>query len=431
MIRSSSHSTNTLNTGKFLVVDRFVSEYRKSATKIVDYIWGNGYEWKDNKGNGYEFNVGKNLLNTPSMLTSDIISRAEAGGVLTGRALKCCLTQVAGMVGAACEKQRKRLYILGQGKGSSRKNRKQLVKKIKQNIPQKPDCSRIQPELNSICMDIQEVEGEFQYFIRLKSIFKDKTETNIPVKMHKRALKWKNIPEAKLCNSILLGEKSINLRWEVPDVPLKSEGRTVGADQGMKDVLTCSDGQTTPKIDKHGHTLEKIMDRMCRKRSDSKAMERAQEQRENFINWSINQLSFEGINKINLEKIWNIGYRKTRSAKMSHWTNTLIRDKVEAKAQEHGVRVQEQSSIYRSQRCSGCGMVRKANRKGKVYECRGCGLEIDSDFNASLNHEISLPEIPWTLRERNLNRGTGFYWKPHGLFDCEGRSLQSLPPVED
>ena len=76
-------------------------------------------------------------------------------------------------------------------------------------------------------------------------------------------------------------------------------------------------------------------------------------------------------------------------------------------------------------------MVRKANRKGKNYECKHCGHQMDADLNAAKNHSIVLPEIPYTLRKRNLNRGNGFFWKEDGFYDFEGRSLESLPPVED
>ena len=115
--------------------------------------------------------------------------------------------------------------------------------------------------------------------------------------------------------------------------------------------------------------------------------------------------------------------------KMSHWTNTLIRDKVESLCEELGVQVKHQSSTYRSQRCSECGMVRKGNRKGKTYTCKNCGLVIDSYYNASKNHEISLPEIPYGFRNLKLNR-KGFFWLETGLFDLEGRSLQSLLPIK-
>lgn len=73
-----------------------------------------------------------------------------------------------------------------------------------------------------------------------------------------------------------------------------------------------------------------------------------------------------------------------------------------------------------------------ANRKGKIYSCKHCGNEMDADLNASLNHAIDLPDIPYTLRKMKINRGNGFYWKPDGFYDfVSGRSLESLLPVED
>ena len=100
---------------------------------------------------------------------------------------------------------------------------------------------------------------------------------------------------------------------------------------------------------------------------------------------------------------------------MSHWTNTLIRDKLKSKCEELGVQVVEQSCVYRSQRCSSCGLVRKSQRKGKLYSC-SCGFNSDSDVNAAMNHEISLQEIPWELRRERKNM-KGFYWHCSGFFD--------------
>lgn len=137
------------------------------------------------------------------------------------------------------------------------------------------------------------------------------------------------------------------------------------------------------------------------------------------------------IDQLNLEKIVNIGYKRNQSRYMSHWTNTIIRDKIITKCEEEGVRLTHQFSTYRSQRCSDCGNVRKANRKGKVYFCKNCKNIIDADLNAAKNHEIELPEIPCTLRKRLLNRKDGFFWNSSGIFDFLGRSLQSLPHVED
>ena len=115
---------------------------------------------------------------------------------------------------------------------------------------------------------------------------------------------------------------------------------------------------------------------------------------------------------------------------MSHWTNTEIRDKMQSYCEENGVHFTEQSCTYRSQRCSCCGIVHKANRKGKIYKCNNCGNIMDSDINAAKNHEYDLPDIPYALRKLGMNKN-GFYWLEPGFYEYqEGSSLESLPLVK-
>lgn len=426
MIKTSKHSIKFTNKGKQGDLFLFIGEYRRVAKSLVEYVWEHGIETEEGS-----FNPRLNQYDLPKYLPTDITKEAGTETFLTGRALKCLITQVRGVLSASVEKQRKRLYVLNKKKeeGSTRRERRLLARKIKTNIPQKPNVSAIRPELNSICVDFAEVEGEFDLFIRLKSIAKTKIEIRIPIKhtRHSNKLKGKS---KKMLSSILVGTSDVDLRWDLGKTEKRTEGATVGADQGYKDILTLSDTQVTPKECTHGHSLESVIAKLSKKKKGSKAFRRAQEHRKNFINWSINQLNFNDVKQINLEQIWNIGYKSKTSRALSHWTNTLIRDKVVDRCDEHGVHVRHQSSTYRSQRCSSCGVVRKANRKGKTYSCKGCGFEIDSDLNAALNHEIDLPEIPYTLRKENHNRGHGFYWNANGFFDSSGRSLQSLPPVE-
>ena len=424
MIRTSCHTTQYLNTSKKENLSIFIKEYRRAAGILVDYLWHNGYTWTYKKEDK-TFDIENNLLELPSMLTSDIIKKSNLETFLTGRALKCCLTQVSVMIRAEVEKQRKRLYILNKKKSehTTRKSRKQLIKKLKQNIPVIPNTNNLNPELNSICCDFQFSDKEFNGFLRLKSITKTKMDIKIPIKFNRHSKKLSK--KGTLKNSFLISPNKIDFRWNTPDIIKKTKGIVVGADQGFKDVLTMSDKQTTPKTDIHGHSLESIINRLCIKKQGCKSFQRTQEHRENFINWSINQLNFGNVKQVNLEQIWNIRYKSKTSQKLSHWTNTIIRDKVESKCEELGVQVKHQSSTYRSQRCSGCGIVRKANRKKKVYECKHCGLILDADYNASLNHVVDLLDIPYNFRNLKLNR-KGFFWLESGLFDLDGKSLQSL-----
>jgi transposase len=421
LIRSSKHTTKFSNKGKLDNLNVFINEYRRVAAIIIDEIYSYGYKWFYNN-ELHEFNIQKNLLELPKYIEYKNFSIET---FLTARALSSLCTQLTGVLKASTEKQRKRIYMLEKMKANtSKRERKLLAKKLKQNIPQKPDTNNLNPELPSTCCKFIESDKYFNGFIKLSSVTKNKVNILIPIKYTKHSNKFKN-QDFQRMNSFLISETFIDIRWKNENVVQKQEGIIVGADQGLKDILTLSNKSTTPKTDVHGHSLESIIDKLSRKQKGSKAFKRAQEHRKNFINWSINQLDFDNIKQINLEKIWNINYKSNTSRKLRHWTNTTIVDKIESRCIGEGVLLQHQNSSYRSQRCSGCGIVLKQNRKGKEYTCSKCGLVIDSDYNAALNHEIELPEIPYSFRNLNLNR-KGFYWLKTGIFDLDGRSLESL-----
>jgi len=225
---------------------------------------------------------------------------------------------------------------------------------------------------------------------------------------------------------IELNEKWIKINFEIKP-QIKSTGKIIGVDQGINKVITLSDGQITPKCCPHGHTLSSIINKLSRKRKGSRAFGRAQAHRTNFINWSINQLNLDDINEIRVERVKGLFFRSNRGRFVSHWAYRLINNKMSSFAEEHGVRVRWQSSRYRSQRCSSCGLVKKSNRVGEIYSCSNCGIRIDADFNAARNHEVNLPVLTSSLRLDNV---TGFFWLGSGLFDLNGRSLQSLLPIK-
>ena len=395
---------------------------------ILDDVWANGYDYVTAKDEPARFCVAENKLQTPMYIDYKKYSTLT---FLTARTLSSLTDQLCGILGAACEKQKKRVYMLSTKKGTRRKSYEKLVVRMKQNIPQKPCVDNVRPELSSkCCIWIQEddITGEFDGFLQLKSIMTDGREIILPVNFTKHSNKLKSLG-GKMMGSFLIGQHTVDFRWSVPKPELRTEGVIVGADQGLKDVMTLSDTQRAGHTDIHGHTLDTILDTMCRKKGGSKAMKRAQDHRKNFVNWSLNQLNLTNVKEIRLEHIWNISYKHRTSVKLSHWTNTDIEDKVTSLCELNGVHLVLSPSTYMSQRCSQCGRVRKANRKGKTYTCDHCGLVIDADYNAACNHELGLPEIPYTLRNLKLNR-IGFFWGMNGMSDSEGRSMESLPPVK-
>lgn len=154
MIKTSKHTTKFSNSEKLENLNIFLKEYRRVAQVITDYIWKNGYVWESN-GEVKRFSIKENMLEIPKLINSSILKDIQEDTFLSGRSLKCLITQVAGMIRAEVEKQRKRIWQFNKFKseGISKKKLKSLIKKIKQNIPTKPNCKNIKAELNSICSD--------------------------------------------------------------------------------------------------------------------------------------------------------------------------------------------------------------------------------------------------------------------------------------
>ena len=421
-IRSTKHTLKFSNKEKKKQLNLFIQEYRRIAELYRDYIWNNHFKFtyiKDSKLTTLHFNS-TTKLNLPTMLSTVKINKElNINTFLTARVQKCCLTQVLSILRGNVEKQRKRQYIVNQLRSKSKKIPKNLRKKVRINKPTKPDFSNLNPELNSICINLREEQNkEFNSFIQLSSFTTEQRgkTINFPIKYHRNTEKWRK--QGKLLNSFLITPTRVELRYEITKEPkIKKKKKKVGADQGELTVLTLSDNQITPEKDNHNHTLTSILDKMSRKKKGSKAFKKCQEHRKNFINWSINQLNFKDITEIGFERVKNLKYKNRLPKHLIHWTYTEIRDKLTRRCEEEEVLLTSQSSIYKSQRCSYCGLVLRSQRKGKVYTCKNCGLEIDADLNASLNHQQDLPDVPYDLRKLNLNRKQGFFWKTTGFYN--------------
>jgi hypothetical protein len=122
------------------------------------------------------------------------------------------------------------------------------------------------------------------------------------------------------------------------------------------------------------------------------------------------------------KKVSSTRFGKNKGRKQSHYTYTLIESKLLRTLEEQKVSVCFEGSVYYSQRCFECGWVCKSNRKGKEFECKGCGNCLDADLNASCNHTLKLYKLPFGIQSLKLNR-TGFYWLEDGLFNSDGEAL--------
>lgn len=388
MFRSTRHHILDANLSKISSYKAFIEEYSRVAKLVVDQVWAKLPE----------------DLNVPRYLNYKDFS-VETN--LSARVLSSIATQVSGIIRAVVAKQRRRLWV--------QKNKNTKVTSVKFS---KPVLDFIAPELSSKCCDIQKSEkGKFWGFLRLKSLGKDYGSINIPII---RIPRMGDVPKA----GVKFFKHSLQLVWEIPNTPAAKGDKILGADTGLKTVLTLSDGQATPLTCPHGHTYESILATLSRKKKGSAAFKKEVHHRKNFVNWSINQLDFQGVKEVRLEKVTNIRYKRQSSRKLSHWSNPEIRDKIKRRCEELEVPIIEQSCAYRSQRCSQCGNVRKANRKGKLYVCNSCGFSADADFNAATNHSIDLPPLSKDFAGPKFNLGKGFFWKPNGIFTFDGAELR-------
>lgn len=392
MIASTRHSYKSLNSRKSERLQEFIEEYSRVAGLIVESLWAN-------------------LPDDLSVSKYQDYKSFSIQNKLSARAMQCAANQAAGIVKAAVEKQRRRLWV--------RDNRNPDVEDVKFC---KPKINFIAPQLNANCLDFEIGESKaFAGFVKLASLG-DFLKILAPIDITSQLRKWENAG-ANLSPSIKLFKKGFQLSWSLERSPVSQGAKVIGLDQGYKTVATLSDGQTTPEKDHHGHSLESVIGGLSRKKKGSKGFSKAQTHRKNFVNWSINQLNLSGLKELRLEKVVNIRHGKSCSRSMSHWSNPEIRDKILRRCEWLEVPVVEQSCVYRSQRCSCCGLVRKANRKGKIYECKGCGKVGDADLNAALNHEADLPPIPFGFRVLRKNLGSGLLWTPSGIFEVDGSEL--------
>lgn len=391
MIASTRHSYKRVNLGKESRLQSFIDEYSRVANIFVNAIWA-----------GLSEDLSVSLFQDYKLFNIETF--------LSARATQCAANQAAGIVKSCIEKQRRRLWV--------RKNRNPDVKDVRFSPPKD---GFVAPQLNANCVKFRiDGTGHFAGFAKLSSLGTERIM--LPIDKTSQFSKWKNLG-AKLLPSIKLFKRGFQLSWKLERKPGAKGSKILGVDQGYKTVATLSDGQATPEICPHGHSLESVIGKLSRKKKGSKSFAKAQVHRKNFVNWSINQLDLSNVAEVRVEKVVNIRKGVRTSRNMSHWSNPEIRDKIFRRCEMLEVPVVEQSCLYRSQRCSNCGLVRKANRIGKIYSCKSCGFVCDADLNAAKNHEADLPSIPLAFRGLRKNLGPGFLWNPTGIFDSNGSEL--------
>jgi len=152
---------------------------------------------------------------------------------------------------------------------------------------------------------------------------------------------------------------------------------------------------------------------MKRTKKGSKHYGKLQKLRANFIRWSVNKskefIVDNNIKVIALEDVRFLGKGINQGQFLNKFEHSLIRSKLNSLCEDCGASLLLQTNAYRSQRCSACGFTHKLNRKKgtKRFICLNCGLEIDADLNAALNHSINLD----SKFRGQIDNENGEFWK--------------------
>ena len=212
----------------------------------------------------------------------------------------------------------------------------------------------------------------------------------------------------------------LSLIIEVKDI-VKTENTStkgLGIDLGIKDTAICSDGRVFKNINKTKKVkkLKKKLKREQRKMSRSieyskykkiklrklknfnkeklkvqKLFYRLNCIRDDYNNKIVNEITRAKLKYITIEdlKVSNMIKNKHLSKAIQEQNFYAIRTKLISKCKERNIELRLVDTFYPSSKtCSCCGRIKKDLKlNDRIYKCYNCGLEMDRDYNASINLE--------------------------------------------
>ena len=212
----------------------------------------------------------------------------------------------------------------------------------------------------------------------------------------------------------------LSLIIEVKDI-VKTENTStkgLGIDLGIKDTAICSDGMVFKNINKTKKVkkLKKKLKREQRKMSRSieyskskkiklrelknfnkkklkvqKLFYRLNCIRDDYNNKIVDEITRAKLKYITIEdlKVSNMMKNKHLSKAIQEQNFYAIRTKLINKCKERNIELRLVDTFYPSSKiCSCCGNIKKDLKlNDRNYKCYNCGIEMDRDYNASINLE--------------------------------------------
>lgn len=245
--------------------------------------------------------------------------------------------------------------------------------------------------IDSRLFDISKDSKEFDEFINLKTPYREPNgkyrksiQIKIPLRHHKHSLKFNGWTRKKTIKLLKINNNFyFSLIYEKENPPIKSSGYPVGCDVGYKKLIVLSDNQII------GLNLEKQYLKISKKKQESKNFKQNLKERDKLINQELNKINFNDINQIFVEDLKNIKHKSKFSKKVNNklqrWSYPKVFSKLGRICEENGILLTKVPPFYTSQTCSNCKTLDKDSRKGELFKCNSCNLEIDADLNASIN----------------------------------------------
>ena len=212
----------------------------------------------------------------------------------------------------------------------------------------------------------------------------------------------------------------LSLVIEVDDI-VKTENtntKGLGIDLGIKDTAICSDGRIfkninkTKKIKKIKKKIKREQRKMARSVEYSKSNKIKLKEcknfnkkklkvqrlfyklnciRDDYNNKMVDEMTRTKLKYITIEdlKVSNMMKNRHLSKAIQEQNFYSIRTKLINKCKERNIELRLVDTFYPSSKtCSCCGSVKKDLKlNDRIYKCSNCGLEIDRDYNASINLE--------------------------------------------
>lgn len=257
----------------------------------------------------------------------------------------------------------------------------------------------------------------------------------IPVKFsdyHREKLEGKTLDNTYNIKLNKYGRIEIIASYDDNQKVIKQDhNETIGADIGLVNLITTSDGE----IIKQNKNILKKLDRVVKKQSNRDSLQSHLRNKLSDNEFSLPDKNYSKMQRklstyvktdnrykiknflnsrldyhIVIEDL-NIGYSKTKSKRVNYLLKRMsiqsLKNYILDYSKQLGIKVTQVNPAFTSQQCSCCGHIEKANRKTQEkFSCVLCGYQINADVNAAINikERINYPEIKldtptWRIKE--------------------------------